>query len=322
MLPKFYIGPMTKNVVDAVIEINEENNKKIIGLIPSRRQIEYEGGYVNNWTTKEFSEYVKSNSRNTIIKRDHGGEGQGKIEDNGLESFKADIENNFDLIHIDPWKKSLSIKEATEKTVSNIRYCLSIDKDIKFEIGTEQAIYEYSEEDLKSFLLGVREELNEDFNSILYAVVQGGTKIKDNKNFGLYDREKLIKMSNITKEYGLLSKEHNGDYLTRIAIEDRFKNGLDAINIAPEFGVFETKQLLNSLSEIEFNKFYEVCYNSKKWEKWVSKDFDHNNRIKLIEICGHYNFMSEVVLEFKNKNQSFDIRCKERIIEYIREKFL
>jgi hypothetical protein len=322
MLPKFYIGPMTKNVVDAVIQINEEHNKRVIGLIPSRRQIEYDGGYVNNWTTKEFSNYVKENSCNTIIKRDHGGEGQGKIEDNGLESFKNDIENNFDIIHVDPWKKSSSILEASEKTISNINYCLTLNKNAKFEIGTEQAIYEYSEDDLQMFLSIVKKELGNNFNTILYAVIQGGTKIKDNKNFGLYDREKLIKMSNIVKNYALLSKEHNGDYLTRTTIEDRFNHGLDAINIAPEFGVFETKYLLGNLSEIEFNKFYEICYNSKKWEKWISSDFNFDNKTKLIEICGHYNFMSDVILDFKNKNKDFDVKCKEEIVNYIKEKFL
>ena len=45
---------MSKNVVDAVIEFNSPS----IGFIPSRRQIDFIGGYVNNWTTKEFSNYV------------------------------------------------------------------------------------------------------------------------------------------------------------------------------------------------------------------------------------------------------------------------
>ena len=68
MNPKFFIGPMSKNVVDAIIEFCEETNN-IIGLIPSRRQVEYNGGYVNNWTTKTFTEYVKvkKQSKNKII---------------------------------------------------------------------------------------------------------------------------------------------------------------------------------------------------------------------------------------------------------------
>ena len=50
---KFYIGPMSKNVVDAVLEFTEETGNKI-GFIPSRRQVEYNGGYVNKWTTDSF----------------------------------------------------------------------------------------------------------------------------------------------------------------------------------------------------------------------------------------------------------------------------
>ena len=47
-----FVGPMSKNVVDAAIELSKLG--KFLGLIPSRRQIENTGGYVNNWTTEEF----------------------------------------------------------------------------------------------------------------------------------------------------------------------------------------------------------------------------------------------------------------------------
>ena len=46
---RFFIGPMSKNVVDAVINFNSD-----IGLIPSRRQVDYGGGYVRyfiSWAT-------------------------------------------------------------------------------------------------------------------------------------------------------------------------------------------------------------------------------------------------------------------------------
>ena len=60
---KYFIGPMSKNVVDAVIEFNGD-----FGFIPSRRQVDCNGGYVNDWTTGEFSKYV--NGR-VPIQRDH-----------------------------------------------------------------------------------------------------------------------------------------------------------------------------------------------------------------------------------------------------------
>ena len=108
---KFYIGPMSKNVVDAVIEFSEETDNKI-GFIPSLRQVEYNGGYVNNWTTEEFSKYV--NGR-VVIERDHGGAGQGYMEDDGIGSFQADAEH-FDIIHIDPWKKYPEYEDGLKKS--------------------------------------------------------------------------------------------------------------------------------------------------------------------------------------------------------------
>ena len=54
------VGPMSLNCVDSVIEIS--NHEKIpLMLIASRRQIDskdFGGGYVNNWSTEEFSKYV------------------------------------------------------------------------------------------------------------------------------------------------------------------------------------------------------------------------------------------------------------------------
>ena len=68
---------MSKNCIDASIEISNEHNVPLM-LIASRRQIdsnESGGGYVNNWTTEKFSEYVKTHdkNKNIVLCRDHGG---------------------------------------------------------------------------------------------------------------------------------------------------------------------------------------------------------------------------------------------------------
>ena len=109
---KYFIGPMSKNVVDSVIEYNSSE----IGFIPSRRQVDYNGGYVNNWTTGEFATYV--NGR-VPIERAHGGVGQGYKYDNGMESFTHDSKY-FDIIHIDPWKKYQDFNEGLQETINNI----------------------------------------------------------------------------------------------------------------------------------------------------------------------------------------------------------
>jgi len=93
-----------------------------ITLIPSRRQIEWNGGYVNNFTTKDFSEYVKSKSNNIAIQRDHGGPGQGTYEDDGYKSLKYDCKY-FDAIHIDPWKKYSDFEESLKWTINLLKFC-------------------------------------------------------------------------------------------------------------------------------------------------------------------------------------------------------
>ena len=110
------VGPMSKNCVDAVLEITNQLNIPIF-LIASRRQIECKslgGGYCNNWDTKSFSKYVfkKDKKKLTILSRDHGGPFQGNVEiekkndykttlNQAKQSFKFDIDNNFKIIHID-----------------------------------------------------------------------------------------------------------------------------------------------------------------------------------------------------------------------------
>ena len=110
---KYFIGPMSKNVVDSIIEFGGE-----FGFIPSRRQVDYNGGYVNNWTTGEFSKYV--NGR-VPIERDHGGIGQGYKYDDGIESFMHDC-RYFDKIHIDPWKEYQDFDSGLQETIDCINF--------------------------------------------------------------------------------------------------------------------------------------------------------------------------------------------------------
>ena len=89
---KFFICPSTKNIVDAVISFNELETDNI-GLIPTRRQVDWDGGYSNNWTTKNFCEYTK----NLFLGRDHAGPLQGYKEDDGYESLAYDCNSLYSL---------------------------------------------------------------------------------------------------------------------------------------------------------------------------------------------------------------------------------
>ena len=140
-------GPMSKNFVDACIDYTNKKNFPFM-LIASRRQIDAEqfgGGSVNNWSTETFSRYVKKNSKQKIILcRDHGGPYQGTNTLNKESlikeemqkakiSFKTDIDNNFEMIHLDP---SLNLgknpfKKSIDRLFELYDYCWSYAKKTK-----------------------------------------------------------------------------------------------------------------------------------------------------------------------------------------------
>ena len=305
---KFYVGPMSKNVVDAILEFVEETNNKI-GFIPSRRQVEYNGGYVNNWITKEFSEYV--NGR-VPIQRDHGGPGQGYKPDDGVESFIVDA-HYLDIIHIDPWKMYSNYDNGLKYTINFIKRIYNINSDVLFEVGTEETIRRFSVSEFNDLLIDLSRELPlEMFSNIQYAVVQSGVGLDLGKqiNTGTFDSDRLSDMVQICREFNVLSKEHNGDYLTDDEIQKRFNIGLDSINIAPEFGQLETLCYLEEMDG-DIEDYYKICYDSKRWEKWVRDDFiPENNKKELIKICGHYVLSNDEFIKIK---PDIDLKIKQTI---------
>jgi len=311
---KFYIGPMSKNIVDSIIEFSTETGNKI-GFIPSRRQVDYNGGYVNNWTTQQFSEYV--NDR-VLIQRDHGGPGQGYFDDNGIESFKNDA-THFNMIHIDPWKKYPKYEDGLRHTIESIEYINNINSDVLFEVGTEESIRHFSPEELGKLLYDLSNFLSpQAFQNVKYAVVQSGVGLDLGKgiNTRTFDENRLYKMVNICKEYDILSKEHNGDYLTNEEIKKRFSVGLDSINIAPEFGQMETMCYLSNMNG-NIDEYYNICLESRRWVKWVDKDFiPADNKEELIKICGHYVLSDD---RFKSIKPDIDLKIKQTIKEKLKD---
>jgi hypothetical protein len=313
---KYFIGPMSKNIVDAIVEFCSNTNNNI-GLIPSRRQVEWNGGYVNDWTTEEFSKYTK-----LIKKRDHSGPGQGTHDDDGYESLKHDCQY-LDLIHIDPWKKYPAFDLGLEETIKMIEYCYKINLNIQYEVATEEAIRRFEPYELADLMHHLKDRLlPETYKQIKYLVIQSGTSLKGTNQTGTYDSERLKEMINVCKRFNILSKEHNGDYIPVEIIKEKFNLGLDAINIAPEFGVIETQTYLDEIKdESIFNRFWQICYDSKKWEKWVNPGFDpYINKLDLIKICGHYVLSNPLFLsEIKSKFPGIDKKIKNNITKKLEQ---
>jgi len=314
---KVFIGPMSKNVVDSIIEFSTKNSFGI-GFIPSRRQVEYDGGYVNGWTTEYFSEYVKSKSFPYPVCRDHGGEYQGKIIDDGKRSYIEDCKY-LDLIHIDPFRVCDNIEQAAVKTKNSIEEIWKNNSNVYYEVGTEEAIFKYSPDDLDWFLNYLKTNLKEEkFLKIKYAVIQSGTRLNlyERKNTGIFDKDRCTNFISVVKKYNLLSKEHNGDYLIdENAVEKRFEMGLDAINIAPEFGQIESEYYLEKCSKNKklLSELYKICYDSGKWKKWIANENEVSKK-QLIITCCHYVLSDDRFLNaIKTNFPDSDFEIKQKI---------
>ncbi len=310
---------MSKNVVDCVIKHGQEHS---IGLIPSRRQVDFSGGYVTGWNTETFSSYVKKKNSSVLLCRDHGGAEQGQVSDDGNKSFRTDAQY-LDLIHIDPFRVSETIHQAAEKTADIIEKIFKVNPNIMYEVGTEEAIFKYQPEDLNWMLGYLKIRLRmEYFNQIKYAVVQSGTRLDlaTRTNIGNYNNTRLQNFIEIVKNFDLMSKEHNGDYLTdSFDVEVRFASGLDAINIAPEYGQIESEFYLEMCSKDNalFEQLYEICYNSGKWKKWIP-DVSRVSKSQIVMTCCHYNlsdksFIDNIKSHFPNADKLIQKRITSKL---------
>ncbi len=353
------IGPMSLNCVDASIELANEYEAMMM-LIASRRQIdseEFGGGYVNSWTTEKFAEHVVKNDKKEkiVIARDHGGPWQNDLEvKNNLDlkkamqsaknSYQADIDSGFHALHIDPSidiHKSPSTEEVLERVFELYEFCWGYaekkGKEIIFEIGTEeQSGSTYNGEELDYVLSKINYFCNKNhFPLPTFVVIQTGTKVMEKRNIGTFDSPLRIKneipseiqiprMIEVCNKHGILMKEHNTDYLSDEALKWHPRLGIHAANVAPEFGVVESKALVsifesNGLSDLA-EKFFELSFASKKWEKWMLDDSVSTDRDRSI-IAGHYVFSNPKFQQIKKEAQSIllkkgidlDFKLKEAI---------
>lgn len=351
------VGPMSINCVDAAIELSNKHLAPIM-LIASRRQVDSEqfnGGYVNNWTTAEFAKYVKDKDKqgNVILARDHGGPWQNNEEkkknmnlqsamQSAKDSYKADIDAGFHILHLDP---SIDIHEnpsqdqLLERLFELYDYCWSyaqkIGKNVIFEVGTEeQSGSTNTQEELDYTLSAIKDFCNKNkFPLPTFVVIQTGTRVMETRNVGSFDSPLRVfdevpveiqvpMMIEICKKHNIMMKEHNTDYLSDVALSWHPRLGIHAANVAPEFGVVETKAFLEIMEDNHLNtqakRFLELAYNSKKWDKWMLPNTTATDRDRSI-IAGHYIFSTPEFLELK-KEVLYDLKKKINLDTYLREK--
>ena len=162
---------------------------------------------------------------------------------------------------------------------------------------------------------------NDQYSKIKYAVVQSGTRLdlSTRTNTGDFNNNRLLDFIEVVKSFDLMSKEHNGDYLIdSFDVEIRYESGLDAINIAPEFGQIESEFYLEQCKGSSlFDILHDICYTSGKWKKWIP-DISRVSKKQIIMTCCHYilsekDFIQKIKTHFPNADELIQKRINSKL---------
>ncbi len=302
---------MSSEVIEGIIKASDQLHQPLM-LICTQNQIDWNGGYVNNWKTSEYVEHIHNmlkkypNSR-VYLCRDHCGPG---FKSNSLEDvYKTlydDIDNKFDLIHIDFSKFDKDKNIVLEETKKIILQLREKSPHIKLEVGTEENVG-MSMSDLSEIKREV--EFIREFSELEFFVVQTGSLVMEINQVGSFHRDFVLKAHEFLSSKKIKLKEHNADYLDSTMIRSR-TGIVDAMNIAPQLGVVQTMAVLDQalLYGVDINEFLNVSYESRRWQKWLSNNTPENKMLCSI-IAGHYNFTSSTYTKLiSNLEKHIDIK--------------
>ena len=317
------IGPMSTEIIEAIFRFSHYMRRELM-IISSKNQIDHSGGYVNNWTTREFMEFVKTMREkdphsNVKICRDHCGPGFNGIYDleDSYKTIEADIKNGFDLIHIDFCNFKGTKEQQFEESKKAIEYCYKLNPRIMIEVGTDENMG-------TNFGVVNIKELEKEINFFTsfckpeFYVVQTGSLVKEINQVGNFNKDFIKRASDLLKSRGIKLKEHNADYLSKEEIKTR-EGIVDAMNIAPQLGVVQTMIVLKKclIYGINFTDFLNEVYKKGKWKKWMHNNTEENKFLCCV-IAGHYHFSSENYKRLIEKlNEREDIR--ENIVNSVME---
>lgn len=337
------VGVISRNIVDAVIELSNESGVPLV-LIASRRQVEIEefgGGYANEWTPGGFADYVRERDAGgkILLARDHGGPWQseghngehppyGEELDLAMMSLEADIEAGFDILHLDPGRgvddaHTSPMTFFTDVTKELYVRCEAVaqraGKSPVFEVGTDEGtigslfFQEQYFEDFIGEIIPFCEESG--FDAPGFLVVPSHTRVMESRNIGTLqnrilthgDLEKNSPFSRLidtSHDFDTLLKVHNADYLHSDVLSWFAKKSVDSLNVAPEFGVVESRALVRILENNDLDNlkeaFLNLSYENGKWRKWMLPGTTASDEDRAI-IGGHYTFALPEFVDIKRE---------------------
>ena len=328
------IGVISRNTVDAVIELSNEYDVPLV-LIASRRQVEIEefgGGYANNWTPGGFADYVRARDAGgkILLARDHGGPWQSESRngeyppyaeelDLAMMSLEADIEAGFDVLHLDPGR---GVDDAHPNPIT---FFTDVTKElyVRCEDTAQRAgkapVYEVGTDEGAIGSLFFEEQIFEDFLGEIipfcresgfeapgFFVVPSHTRVMESRNIGtlqdrilthgdLEENSPFARLIDTSHKFDTLLKVHNADYLHSDVLSWFAGKSVDSLNVAPEFGVVESRAFVNILDDNNLGNlkeaFLSLSYEVGKWQKWMLPGTTASNEDRAI-IGGHYTFAS------------------------------
>ena len=312
---KLGFGPMSRECVDIMCNYSHENKKPLM-IIASRNQVDAETGYV--MTTPEIRKQLDQLPTDHIwMCRDHCGpyfldsEKDLSLRDAVEASKKTiayDIEQGFDLIHIDTSRVDDTYGIAEEL----FEFCLKLNPDVRFEFGTEENV------GVAAGAIKYKEDVAfaKHIPNIYTVVAQTGSLCYEDHQAGKFETEAVKELVQGSNKNGIKLKEHNADYLHAQDIRERQVCGVHAMNIAPQLGVEQTK-LLRSLCEKyeitkEWDNFAGEVVHSGRWRKWTKRDdYDHQ-----VNVAGHYHFSGsnyQPIIDIINTHTSWNDEINNKI---------
>jgi D-tagatose-1,6-bisphosphate aldolase subunit GatZ/KbaZ len=243
-------------------------------LVASRNQIESPDvgrGYAAPFSQRPLLQFVGDTARAlgisipVLVCRDHGGPWQRYDERSAnfntaaalaraRLSLAEDVRAGLRYLHVDmsAAHSRLSARELVTITVDLIQLCeeerahagLPV---VAYEVSTEHADGGVSSiEDLDLFLAPLIDAIDErDLPRPTTVVVRCGTVCRERRNAGAFDAESAARLAaHVHATYGMLVKEHNGDYALPDELRQHAPVGVDMLNIGPSVGDAETMCLL------------------------------------------------------------------------------
>ena len=343
------IGPMSRVCIEATLESACERDYPVM-LIASRNQVDSDAfghGYVCGWDQTRFIADTMAIADSIgydglcYFCRDHGGPWQrdeeraaklpvDKAMELGLQSYIDDMRAGFHLLHIDPTKDphitgTVPLSLVLDRTIEIIEALEAVRvreglPHMAYEVGTEETNGGLTGEGaFEKFIVGLLERLTEKgLPKPEFIVGQTGTLTRLTENIGKFNFESATRLSAIAENLGVGIKQHNSDYLSDALLLYHPHMGVTAANIAPEFGVAETRAYLElcSIEDIAFgNKasglksvITREAVESGRWRKWMVTPEEQQMAVEevlknaelsalITDICGHYTFETPSVKE-------------------------